>query len=40
MTSNVEFYDDERGDRPVEKFLEGLPAGHLGKVLQVVQMLE
>lgn len=40
MTWNVEFYRDDRGNRPVEKFLEGLPAGHLGKVLQVLQMLE
>ena len=36
----VEFYEDESGGRPVEEFLKALPAGHLGKVLQVLQMLE
>ena len=36
----VEFYEDEAGGRPVEKFFEQLPKQHLGKVLQVLQMLE
>ena len=36
----VEFYEDEAGGRPVEKFLEQLPKERLGKVLQVLQMLE
>lgn len=36
----MEFYADERGQRPVEEFLERLPEDHLGKVLQVLQMLE
>jgi phage-related protein len=36
----VEFYEDEEGRRPVEEFLEHLPEEHLGKILQVVQMLE
>ncbi|MGD0693951.1 MAG: type II toxin-antitoxin system RelE/ParE family toxin [Terriglobia bacterium] len=40
MAWPVEFYEDESGGRPVEKFLEALPAGHVGKVLQVLQMLE
>jgi phage-related protein len=40
MTWDVEFYQDEKGNRPVEEFLQGLPAGHLGKVFQVLQMLE
>ena len=40
MKWRVEFYEDEKGRRPVEEFLEDLAAGHLGKVLQVLQMLE
>jgi hypothetical protein len=36
----VEFYEDEEGRRPVEEFLEHLPEEHLGKILQVLQMLE
>jgi len=36
----VEFYEDVGGGRAVEEFLEALPAGHVGKVLQVLQMLE
>jgi len=40
MTWQVEFYRDERGEHPVEKSLDRLPAGHVGKILQVVQMLE
>jgi hypothetical protein len=40
MTWRVKFYEDEGGGHPVEEFLEGLPAGHLGKVLQVIQLLE
>jgi len=40
MSWPVEFYEDESGGRPVEEFLEALPAGHVGKVLQVLQMLE
>ena len=40
MRWNVEFYKDEAGRRPVEGFLERLREGHVGKVLQVLQMLE
>lgn len=40
MSWPVEFYEDESGGRPVEEFLVALPAGHVGKVLQVLQMLE
>jgi phage-related protein len=36
----IEFYEDETGKRPVEEFLERLPEEHLGKILQVLQMLE
>ena len=40
MTWGVEFYEDESGKRPVEEFLERLPEEHVGKILQVLQMLE
>src|SRR5271157_750163 len=40
MSWPVEFYKDESGGRPVEEFLEALPAGHVGKGWQVLQMLE
>lgn len=40
MAWRVEFYMDEAGRRPVKDFLEEIPADHLGKVLQVFQMLE
>jgi phage-related protein len=36
----IEFYEDEAGKRPVEEFLERLPEEHVGKILQVLQMLE
>jgi len=36
----VEFYADETGKRPVEAFLGRLPEEHVGKILQVLQMLE
>jgi len=40
MQWEVEVYEDEQGHCPVEEFLDLLPDKHLGKVLQVVQMLE
>lgn len=40
MAWSVEFYEDEAGRCPVEEFLRKLPAAHVGKVLQVLQMLE
>ncbi len=40
MRWGVEFYEDESGKRPVEAFLERLPEKHVGKTLQVLQMLE
>lgn len=36
----MEFYEDEQGRAPVEEFLNALPERHLGKVLQVLQLLE
>jgi hypothetical protein len=40
MAWPIEFYEDEAGKRPVEEFLERLPEEHVGKILQVLQMLE
>ncbi len=40
MAWQIEFYEDEAGRRPVEEFFERLPEEHLGKILQVLQMLE
>lgn len=40
MAWEVGFYEDQDGLCPVEKFLDSLPGKHLGKVLQVTQMLE
>jgi phage-related protein len=36
----VDFYEDQKGSCPVEEFLDSLPDRHIGKVLQVIQMLE
>ena len=33
-------YEDQEGSCPVERFLDSLPDKHLGKVLQVIQVLE
>jgi hypothetical protein len=40
MSWAIEFYEDEAGERPVEEFFERLPEKHVGKILQVLQMLE
>ena len=40
MPWEVDFYEDQEGSRPVEDFLNSLPDKHVGKVLQVTQMLE
>lgn len=40
MPWKVEFYQDQQSVCPVEEFLASLPGKHLGKVLQVIQMLE
>jgi hypothetical protein len=40
MPWQVDFYEDEKGSCPVEEFLNSLPDRHIGKVLQVIQMLE
>lgn len=40
MEWQVEFYVDEAGRRPVKDFLAGLSREHLGKIVQVIQMLE
>src|SRR5271167_833566 len=40
MRWGIEFFQDESGKRPVEEFLERLPEEHVGKILQVLQMLE
>ncbi len=40
MAWRVEFYVDKTSRRPVKYFLENMPADHLGKVLQVLKMLE
>ena len=40
MAWAIEFYEDEARKRPVEEFFECLPEEHVGKILQVLQMLE
>ena len=40
MSWAIEFYEDEAGKRPVEEFLERLSEPQVGKILQVLQMLE
>jgi phage-related protein len=40
MAWAIEFYEDEAGRRPVEEFLERLSQQQVGKILQVLQMLE
>ena len=40
MSWEVDFYEDRKGLCPVAEFLDSLPDKHLGKVLQVMQMLE
>lgn len=40
MSWEVDLYEDKRGLRPVERFFDSLPGKHLGKALQVIQMLE
>lgn len=40
MPWKVDFYEDQRNACPVEEFLGTLSDSHLGKVLQVTQMLE
>lgn len=36
----VDFYVDQRGYCPVEDFLDSLPDKHVGKILQIIHMLE
>jgi phage-related protein len=36
----IEFYEEEDESRPVEEFLETLPAEHRAKVAQCLQLLE
>jgi phage-related protein len=40
VTWKVNFYKDETGNYPVEDFLRSLTPRQLGKVLQVLQLLE
>ena len=40
MTWTVEFYEEEDGSAPVEKFLAQLPREHRGKALAIVKLLE
>lgn len=40
MPWEVDFYEDQEGSCPVGEFLNSLPDKHVGKVLQVTQMLE
>lgn len=40
MPWEVDLYEDQEGSCPVEEFLDALPDEHLGKVLQVIQLLE
>lgn len=40
MPWKIDFYEDNKGHCPVEEFLDSLPDRHLGKVLQVIRMLE
>jgi phage-related protein len=40
MAWAIEFYEDEAGKRPVEEYFERIPEEHVGKILQVLQMLE
>ena len=40
MAWTIEFYEDEVGGRPVEDFLAQLSDESVGKILQVLQMLE
>jgi phage-related protein len=40
MPWEVDFYEDQEGSYPVEEFLNLLPDKHVGKVLQVTQLLE
>jgi len=40
MPWKVDFYEEKDGTCPVEEFLTSLPDKHVGKVLQVIQLLE
>lgn len=40
MPWKVDFYQEEDETCPVEEFLDSLPDRHVGKVLQVIQLLE
>jgi hypothetical protein len=40
MAWQVDFFMDERGDAPVEKYLGGLPMQHRAKLLALIKMLE
>jgi len=40
MAWEVQFYEEEDGSYPVEKFLDSLPQGHFGKVQWVIDRLE
>src|SRR3972149_1757798 len=40
MSRGGDFYQDRKGSCPVEDFLDSLPDRHLGKVVQVIQILE
>src|SRR5271165_1158653 len=40
MAWETDFFVDERGDAPVEKYLAGLPVQHRAKALALIRMLE
>ena len=40
MSWEVDLYEDKKGLRPVEKFFDSITGKHLGKALQVIQMLK
>ena len=40
MAWDVDFYEEEEGPSPVTEFLWSLPKKHLGKVLQLIEMLK
>jgi hypothetical protein len=40
MQWRVEFFVDEHGDAPVERFLRALPLRHKAKALALIKMLE
>jgi phage-related protein len=40
MAWEVDFYVDQHGHCPVEDFLDALPDKHVGKILQIIHLLE